>query len=81
LGIITLLTGGGKYVPDDMRFQILYRLFFNLCSNWSIDTSSTPAAPRLARTLCHATSTAHFEIQNGLFSVISSSPDASGLTR
>ena len=27
-GIATARTGGGKYVPEDMRFQILYRLFF-----------------------------------------------------
>ena len=27
-GISTARTGGGKYVPDDIRFQILYRLSF-----------------------------------------------------
>jgi hypothetical protein len=32
-GISTALTGGGKYVPELIRFQSLYRLFFNACSN------------------------------------------------
>ena len=30
LGISTARTGGGKYVPDDIRFQTLYRLFFKV---------------------------------------------------
>ena len=29
-GISTARTGGGKYVPDDIRFQILYRLFLEI---------------------------------------------------
>jgi len=29
-GISTARTGGGKYVPDDIRFQILYRLLQDL---------------------------------------------------
>ena len=33
LGISTAFTGGGKYVPDDIRFQILYRLFLRSASN------------------------------------------------
>jgi len=44
-GIATALTGGGKYVPDDIRFQILYRLPFRSVSNAASDCPSTPAAP------------------------------------
>jgi hypothetical protein len=51
LEISTARTGGGKYVPDDSRFQILYRFPFRSCSNSEIDTSSTPGAPLLAATL------------------------------
>jgi hypothetical protein len=36
-GISTARTGGGKYVPDDIRFQILYRLFFRSASNPAMD--------------------------------------------
>jgi hypothetical protein len=50
LGISTAFTGGGKYDPDDIRFQILYRLFFRSLSNSSSVTPSTPGAPRLAFT-------------------------------
>src|SRR5262249_27063166 len=32
-GISTSRTGGGKYEPDDIRFQILYRLLSRSCSN------------------------------------------------
>ena len=38
-------------VPEDIRFQILYRLSFRSFSNSSIDTPSTPGAPLLAFTL------------------------------
>ena len=30
-GISTAFTGGGKYEPDDIRFQSLYRLLFRSC--------------------------------------------------
>ena len=50
LGISTASTGGGKYDPEDIRFQILYRLFFRSLSNTSSVTPSTPGAPRLALT-------------------------------
>ena len=53
-GISTAFTGGGKYVPEDIRFQILYRLFFRSVSNSSIDSPSTPGAPLFAFTFCHA---------------------------
>jgi len=66
LGISTALTAGGKYVPDDIRFQILYRLLFRSFSNASIDTPSTPAAPLLLRTFSNAYHTNRFEIVNGL---------------
>ena len=36
-GISTAFTGGGKYVPEDIRFQILYRLPRRSCSNSPID--------------------------------------------
>ena len=48
--ISTARTGGGKYEPDDMRFQTLYRLPFRSCSNAASDSPSTPAAPRFAFT-------------------------------
>src|SRR6266568_687879 len=41
-GISTARTGGGKYVPDDIRFQIRYKLFFRSVSNSSMDCPSTP---------------------------------------
>ena len=50
-GISTAFTGGGKYVPDDIRFQILYKFRSRSASNSSIDCSSTPGAPLLALTL------------------------------
>ena len=33
LGISTAFTGGGKYVPEDSRFQILYRFRSRSASN------------------------------------------------
>ena len=39
-----------KVDPEDIRFQILYRLFFRSLSNSSSVTPSTPGAPRLALT-------------------------------
>ena len=44
-GISTARTGGGKYVPDDIRFQSLYRFPFRSCSNSAIDSPSTPGSP------------------------------------
>ena len=46
LGISTAFTGGGSTLPDDIRFQILYRLF----SRSGLETvdcycPSTPGAP------------------------------------
>src|SRR6266487_5179293 len=64
-GISTALTGGGKYVPELIRFQSLYRLFFNSCSNSWRDCPSTPPAPSLALTLRYASHTTCFEIANG----------------
>lgn len=49
-GISTARTGGGKYVLDDIRFQILYRLFLRSASKSAMDTPSTPAAPLFALT-------------------------------
>ena len=65
-GISTARTGGGQYDPDDIRFQILYRLFFRSFSNSASDTLSTPGAPLFARTFSYASQTARFEISNGL---------------
>src|SRR4051794_15892255 len=53
----TDLTGGGKYVPEDIRFQTLYKLFFRSFSKTSMDTPSTPAAPLLAATRLYASPT------------------------
>jgi hypothetical protein len=49
-GISTNLTGGGKYEPDDIRFQTLYRFPFRSSSNAANVCPSTPAAPRFAFT-------------------------------
>ena len=65
LGDSTASTGGGKYDPDDIRFQILYRLFFRSDPNSAIDCPSTPGASFLAFTFSHASQTARFEISNG----------------
>lgn len=56
----------GKYDPEDIRFQILYRLFFRSVSNSSMDCPSTPAAPLLAFTCRYASHTSALEISNGL---------------
>jgi hypothetical protein len=61
-GIPAAFTGGGKYEPDDIRFQILYRFRSRSASNSAIDRSSTPAAPLLALTLSYASQTFHLEI-------------------
>jgi hypothetical protein len=61
----TARTGGGKYVPDDMRFQILYRLPFRSRPNASIFSASTPAAPPFALTRWYASTTTFLEILNG----------------
>ena len=56
-GIGTALTGGGKWLPETMRFQSLYRLSPSLSSNRSIVSASIPAAPWLAFTCSHASHT------------------------
>ena len=55
-----------KVTPEDIRFQILYRLFFRSFSNSSIDRPSTPGAPLFAFTFSYASQTSRFEISNGL---------------
>src|SRR5882757_10737150 len=65
-GISTAFTGGGKYVPEDIRFQILYRFPRRSFSKSSIEHPSTPAAPLLALTLSYASHTSRFEMANGL---------------
>ena len=52
----------GSSVPDDIRFQILYRLFFRSVSKSSIDCPSTPAAPLFALTRLYASHTSRFGI-------------------
>jgi hypothetical protein len=69
----TARTGGGKYVPDDIRFQTLYRLPFRSFSKSATDSPSTPGAPLLALTFSHASQTARLEISNGLPGDFSSS--------
>src|SRR5574342_288983 len=65
LGISTARTGGGKYVPDDIRFQILYRLFPRSFSKSSMDCLSTPAPPLFALTCFHACHTKTLGMANG----------------
>jgi DDE_Tnp_1-associated len=69
----TARTGGGKYVPDDIRFQILYRLPFRSFSKPATDSPSTPGAPLFALTFSHASQTARLDIPNGLPGDFSSS--------
>src|SRR5258708_13989916 len=65
-GISTPLTGGGKYDPDDIRFQILYRLFFTSFSNPARVCPSTPGAPLLAATRLYPSHTCRLGMSNGL---------------
>src|SRR3954471_842921 len=69
LGISTALTGGGKYEPELIRFEILSRLSARSASNASRSCPSTPAAPLLALTRRHASQTIGLGIANGLSSV------------
>src|SRR3954469_6469754 len=66
LSISTASTGGGKHLPDDIRIQILSRLFFRSFSKSATDCPSTPAAPLLAATRLYASHTSCFGIWNGL---------------
>src|SRR3954447_5324397 len=68
LGISTALTGGGKYDPELIRFQILYRLPCRSASNSSSVCPSTPAAPLLAATRRYVSHTIGLGIMNGLSS-------------
>jgi hypothetical protein len=65
-GISTARTGGGKYVPDESRFQILYKLFFRSVSNSASDCPSTPGAPLFALTRLYASHTNRLEMSNAL---------------
>src|SRR5260370_4300045 len=65
-GICTAFTSGGKYVPEDIRFQTLYRLSFRSFSNAPIDTPSTPADPLFPLTFTQASHTSCLEMPNGL---------------
>ena len=60
-------------MPEESRFQILYRLFFRSDSNSATVTASTPGAPLFALTFSHASQTARFEIANGLPGAFNSS--------
>src|SRR5260370_30073100 len=64
-GISTARTGGGKYVPDDIRFQILYRLFPRPALKSSMVTPSAPGAPPFTATRFHACHTSVFGMPNG----------------
>ena|SRR5438477_4810119 len=70
-GISTARTGGGKYVPEDIRFQILYRLFPRSFLKSSMVTPSAPGAPPFSATRFHACHTRRLGISNGF----SSCPD------
>jgi hypothetical protein len=65
-GISTARTGGGKYVPEDIRFQIRYKLLLRSASNSPMDWPSTPAAPSFALTLLYASHTSLFKMSNDL---------------
>ena len=56
----------GSTIPEDIRFQILYRLFFRSVSNSAMRQPVHPGAPLFALTFSHASQTARFEISNGL---------------
>jgi hypothetical protein len=73
LGIGTALTSGGKYVPDDIRFQTLYKLFLRSFSNTSSDTPSTPDEPLFPLTFTQASHTSRLEMLNGLAEAFNSS--------
>src|SRR6266571_1343033 len=66
LGISTARTGGGKYVPELIRFQILYSSFFRSASNSARDFSSTPGAPLFSATFWYASHTMDLGISNDL---------------
>jgi hypothetical protein len=68
LGISTARTGGGKYVPEDIRFQILYRLFLRSFSKSPMDCPSAPGAPLFRLTCLYASHTSVLGIWNGLSS-------------
>src|SRR6516162_5190335 len=70
-GMETARTGGGKELPELIRFQILYRFPDKSASNCSIHCSSTPAAPRLDLTALYASYTKRFSILNGWFVCLS----------
>lgn len=53
-------------MPEESRFQILYRLFFRSDPDSAIVTASTPGAPLFALTFSHPSQTARLEIPNGL---------------
>src|SRR5260370_12310202 len=53
-GISTARTGGGKYVPDDIRFQLLYRLFPRPALKSSMVTPSSPRGPPFIPPPLHA---------------------------
>ena len=65
LGMSTRRTGGGKSLPEDSRFQSLWRFPARPASNSAIDCPSTPAAPWLAVTLSKASQTSRFGMSNG----------------
>ncbi len=43
-GISTARTAGGTYVPDDIRFQTLNKLFFRSASKSAMNWPSTPSS-------------------------------------
>jgi hypothetical protein len=65
-GISTSFTGGGKYEPEDNRFHVTYSLFRRSASKSSTVHPSTPGPPLSACTFLNASTTACFEIANGL---------------
>src|ERR1700756_5241519 len=72
-GISTRRTGGAKYDPDDIRFQILKRFLFRSFSKVAMETPSPPAAPWFAFTCSQASQTRRLEMSYGFASGIGSS--------
>ena len=67
LGISTARTGGGKYEPELIRFQILIEVVLQVGLELVEGlTSSTPGAPLLAATRRYASHTICLGMSNGL---------------
>src|SRR5680860_1449398 len=71
-GISTARTDAGKYDPEDIRFQSLYRLSCSSCAKSTRLCRSTPAAPLLLCTFKYASQTSCFGMSKGLLASLAS---------